>query len=89
MPSTFTDAQKVALEKAAEDAGVTVLQLLDEAGAAAATTTTTIWSGDSLHPDRTQLLVDLGASGLSLSLLSVREGLRPRGAHLRPRRLTL
>ncbi len=75
VPSTFTDAQKVALEKAAEDAGVTVLQLLDEAGAAAATTTTTIWSGDSLHPDRTQLLVDLGASGLSLSLLSVREGL--------------
>ena len=39
VPSTLTDVQKDALEKAASDAGVQVLQLLDEAGAAAATTT--------------------------------------------------
>ncbi|KAF9473533.1 actin-like ATPase domain-containing protein [Pholiota conissans] len=75
VPSTFTEEQKDALEKAAQDAGVTVLQLLDEAGAAAATTTTPTWSGDSLRPDRTQLLVDFGSSAVSLSLLSVREGL--------------
>ena len=47
---------------------------MDEAGAAAATTTTDIWS-TTLQPDRTQLVVDLGSSSLSLSLLSIREGL--------------
>jgi len=74
VPATFTDAQRTALEKAATDAGVNVLQLLDEAGAAAATTTTDLWS-TNLQADRTQLVVDLGSSSLSLSLLSVREGL--------------
>ena len=34
VPAYFDDAQRAALKKAAEDAGVTVLQLLDEAGAA-------------------------------------------------------
>ena len=74
VPVTFTDAQRTALEKAATDAGVNVLQLLDEAGAAAATTTTDLWSSN-LQADRTQLVVDLGSSSLSLSLLSIREGL--------------
>ena len=40
----------------------------------AATATTEIWSTD-LQADRTQLVVDLGSSSLSLSLLSIREGL--------------
>ena len=74
VPATFTDAQRTALEKAATDAGVIVLQLLDEAGAAAATTTTDLWSSN-LQADRTQLVVDLGSASLSLSLLSIREGL--------------
>ena len=74
VPATFTDDQRTALERAATDAGVNVLQLLDEAGAAAATTTTDLWSSN-LQPDRTELVVDLGSSSLSLSLLSVREGL--------------
>ncbi|KAF8154933.1 Hsp70 protein-domain-containing protein [Crassisporium funariophilum] len=74
VPADFTDAQRNALEKAATDAGVNVLQLLDEAGAAAATTTTDLWSTE-LQQDRTQLVIDVGASSLSLSLLSVREGL--------------
>ncbi|KIJ98332.1 hypothetical protein K443DRAFT_680856 [Laccaria amethystina LaAM-08-1] len=39
-PAWFSDTQRAALEKAASDAGVNILQLLDEAGAAAATTTT-------------------------------------------------
>jgi molecular chaperone DnaK (HSP70) len=75
IPSTFTDIQKDALEQAASDAGVKVLQLLDEAGAAAATTTTSEWMGENLSHDRTQLLVDLGSSTVSLNLLSIREGL--------------
>jgi heat shock 70kDa protein 1/2/6/8 len=74
VPATFTDSQRTALEKAASNAGVNVLQLLDEAGAAAATTTTDLWSFN-LQADRTQLIVDLGSSSLSLSLLSIREGL--------------
>jgi len=75
VPSTFTDVQKDALEKAASDAGVKVLQLLDEAGAAAATTTTPEWSAENLRHDRTQLIIDLGSSSVSLNILSVREGL--------------
>ncbi|KIM37662.1 hypothetical protein M413DRAFT_448433 [Hebeloma cylindrosporum] len=75
VPSTFTDVQKDALEKAVSNAGVKVLQLLDEAGAAAATTTTAEWSTENLSQDRTQLLVDLGSSSVSLNILSVREGL--------------
>ncbi|OBZ78710.1 Heat shock protein 70 C57A7.12 [Grifola frondosa] len=73
-PSWFDQAQKDALEKAAVDAGITVLQLLEEAGAAAVATTTGP-QPEELPLDRTQLLVDLGASALSLSLLSIREGL--------------
>lgn len=74
VPMWFTPTQKDALEKATTAAGVPVLQLLDEAAAAAVTTTSDLWS-PGLHPDRTQLIVDLGASSLSLSLLSVRSGL--------------
>ncbi|EKM60174.1 uncharacterized protein PHACADRAFT_246016 [Phanerochaete carnosa HHB-10118-sp] len=76
VPTWFGDEQKKALGDAASDAGVTVLQLLEEAGAAVVTTTLAPRSeNDSLPEDRTQLLVDLGASGLELSLLSVRQGL--------------
>ena len=67
VPGWFTQAQKDALEKAANDADIAVLQLLEEAGAAAVTTTSDA-TPDGLSPDRTQLLVDLGASALSLSL---------------------
>ncbi|KAI0089718.1 Hsp70 protein-domain-containing protein [Irpex rosettiformis] len=79
VPAWFTSEQKKALEDAATEAGVSVLQLLEEAGAAAvavlsnptapASTTT------SLSGDRTQLVVDLGSSALALSLLSIRQGL--------------
>ncbi|GLB39791.1 putative hsp70 protein [Lyophyllum shimeji] len=74
VPTAFTEAQKDALEKAATDAGVHVLQLLDEAGAAAVTTTSDIWAAE-LPADRTQLIVDLGSSSLALTLLSIRSGL--------------
>jgi heat shock protein 1/8 len=74
VPSWFDDAQRAALEKASEDAGIKVLQLLDDAGAVAATTTSGI-QPDGLSPDRNQLVVDLGSSSLELSLLSIRQGL--------------
>ncbi|EAU87115.1 dnaK-type molecular chaperone bipA [Coprinopsis cinerea okayama7 len=74
VPSWFTDVQREALEKAALAAGIPVKQLLDEPAAAAATSTTKEWSED-LPADRTQLVVDVGASGTSLSLLSIRQGL--------------
>ncbi|THU93426.1 actin-like ATPase domain-containing protein [Dendrothele bispora CBS 962.96] len=74
VPSHFTDVQKDALEKAASEAGVKVYQLLEEAAAVASTTTTEAWS-PNLSTDRTQLVVDVGASSLHLSLLSLRQGL--------------
>ncbi|TFK62385.1 actin-like ATPase domain-containing protein [Pluteus cervinus] len=74
VPSWFSDTQRRALEKAATNAGVEVLQLLDEAGAAAGVTSASSWTNSS-QADRTQLLVDVGASSVSLSLLSIREGL--------------
>ena len=76
VPTWFSDEQKKALEEAAKDAGVAVMQFLEEAGAAVVATTSAPRSEkDDLPEDRTQLVVDLGASGLELSLLSVRQGL--------------
>lgn len=72
LPSWFDDAQREAVIKAAEDAGVHVLQLLDDAGAVAVCTAA---GSEEISSDQTQLIVDLGASSLELSLLSVREGL--------------
>ncbi|KAF7294520.1 Sorting nexin-41 [Mycena kentingensis (nom. inval.)] len=72
-PPSFTDAQKAALKKAAEDAGVRVLQLLDETSAVLTTTTSPHWPGGA--EDRAQLVVDVGASSLSLSVLSLRSGM--------------
>ncbi|KZT68492.1 actin-like ATPase domain-containing protein [Daedalea quercina L-15889] len=74
VPTWFDDAQRAALTQAAEDAGIHVLQLLEDAGAAAVTTTTGL-TPQELSADRTQLVVDLGASSLELSLLAIREGL--------------
>ncbi|KAJ6624962.1 Hsp70 protein-domain-containing protein [Mycena sp. CBHHK59/15] len=73
VPPFFTQSQKDALKKGAEDAGVRVLQLLDEASAVLATTTSPQWPGGA--DDRTQLIVDVGASSLSLSVLALRSGL--------------
>ncbi|KAJ7132108.1 Hsp70 protein-domain-containing protein [Mycena epipterygia] len=73
VPPFFTQAQKDALKKAAEDAGVRVLQLIDEASAVLTTTTSPQWPGGA--EDRTQLVVDVGASSLSLSVIAMRSGL--------------
>ncbi|TFK33773.1 Hsp70 protein-domain-containing protein [Crucibulum laeve] len=76
IPTWFDTTQRAALAKAASDAGIPVLQLLEEAGAAAGTTTTPDWSSDAdLPQDRTQLIIDVGASSVNLTLLSLRSGL--------------
>ena len=80
VPGWFTPAQMDALQEAASAAGIRVLQLLEDAGAAALcaaanVSTTTTGQSSGVGPDRTQLVVDLGASSLSLSLLAVRQGL--------------
>jgi molecular chaperone DnaK (HSP70) len=78
-PGWFAYAQLGALQEAAEAAGIRVLQILEDAGAAAlcaaASVTTTTAQSTVVGPDRTQLVVDLGASSLALSLLAVRQGL--------------
>lgn len=72
IPAWFSETQKSALEVAAKEAGITVLQLIEDAGAVAATTTAL---PSTLPADRTQLIIDLGSSSLALSLLSIRDGL--------------
>lgn len=72
VPSHFTPPARQTLQKAAEAAGIPVLQLLDEAAAVAIAYT-------SLDPpsttDTISLIVDLGASSLDLSLLAIKQGL--------------
>jgi len=74
VPPWFTPSQRSALRKAATETGINVSQLLDEAGAVAAITSTPSWKS-TLPPDRLQLLVDVGASSTTVSLLSLRSGL--------------
>lgn len=72
VPSHFSAPARQTLQKAAEAAGIPVLQLLDEAAAVAIAYT-------SLDPpsttDTISLIVDLGASSLDLSLLAIKQGL--------------
>ena len=74
IPKWFEEVQREALIKAAEDTGVKVLQLIDDI-AAAALQSITIPTSPDLKEDRTQLVVDVGSSSLSLSVLSIRQGL--------------
>lgn len=75
-PSSFDDAQRAALEEAAKEAGINVLQLLDEDTAAVALLVdpdNQVNAG--VGTDRTTLLVDWGATDLMISLLSIKAGL--------------
>lgn len=74
VPTWFEEIQRVALIEATEDAGVKVLQLIDDVAAAALQSIATPASSD-LKEDRTQLVIDLGSSSLSLAILSIRQGL--------------
>jgi molecular chaperone DnaK (HSP70) len=81
VPAWWGAEQRVALEAAAKDAGIPVIQLLEEAAAATSTTTSAAWVGGDdyqiplLLPDRTQLIVDVGSTSTSFNLLSIRESL--------------
>ncbi|KAG8744774.1 Hsp70 protein that interacts with Zuo1p [Ceratobasidium sp. 414] len=77
--SAWNDAQKAALQRAAEEAGIKVLQLVDEA-AAAALAYFSAPAPDDAPPavksqDTTTLVLDLGAASLSLTLLSSKQGI--------------
>ncbi|CAE6434847.1 unnamed protein product [Rhizoctonia solani] len=75
----WNDAQRAALKRAAEEAGIKVLQLLDEAAAAALAYTDAPPVEDPSHAlksdDKTTLVLDLGAASLGLTLLSSKQGL--------------
>lgn len=79
IPGWFDESQRKALIEASNAAGIEVLQLLDEAGAVVVATSDLSSPADvkeiKVEADRTQLIVDLGASSLELSLVAVREGL--------------
>jgi heat shock protein 1/8 len=68
--SLWTHAQYTALLAAARATSIPVLQLLESAGA-----TTLSLSSVSPDADLTTLIVDLGQSGLPLTLLAMRAGL--------------
>ena len=74
VPPWFTPSQRSALRKAATETGINVSQLLDEAGAVAAITSAPSWKS-TLPPDRKQLVVDVGSSSTTISLLSLCSGL--------------
>ncbi len=73
IPSWFDENARAALAEAAVNAEIDVLQYLDEASAASLISVTS--PAKKLDADRNTLLVDLGQSALSLSLLSIRHGL--------------
>ncbi|KAG8939115.1 Hsp70 protein that interacts with Zuo1p [Tulasnella sp. 419] len=74
VPSWFDEPAKQALKRAAEGAGLKVLQLLDEAAAVViAYQERDAKTQDKL--DKITLVLDLGASSLNLALLSVNQGL--------------
>ncbi|PFH46694.1 hypothetical protein AMATHDRAFT_7507 [Amanita thiersii Skay4041] len=75
VPPFFSPTQRSALLQAARDASIPVLQLFEEAGAASVTTTSPTWSSIPISADRTQLLIDIGHSSTTISLLSLRSGL--------------
>ncbi|EJD46476.1 actin-like ATPase domain-containing protein [Auricularia subglabra TFB-10046 SS5] len=67
VPTWFSPEARAALTEAAEAAGIHVLQLLDEPGAAALL--------PRQDTDQTVLVLDAGASGVPLALLALRAGL--------------
>jgi heat shock protein 1/8 len=78
VPDWFDQTAKDALLECASAAGITVLQLLEDAAAAASMIVNpqeVAAQGPDLPEDRTTLLIDMGASSLALTLLSIAKGL--------------
>lgn len=77
-PSDFSPKQTAALAKAAEEAGIRVAQTISEVGAALnAYASTQIAEGDyaSLPADRNTVVLDVGGSSTSVTVVAVRNGL--------------
>ncbi|KAF8499402.1 Hsp70 protein-domain-containing protein [Gautieria morchelliformis] len=76
VPSWFTKSQREAVQGAAKEAGINVMEILDEDAAAASVV---LDSENDMNQgkssDRTTLLVDWGSTDLMVSLLSIRAGL--------------
>lgn len=81
IPSSFDNNARDGLIACAKDAGIEVLQLLDDIGAAASMIVEPIESSNEsqiderLPSDRTSLVIDIGSSVTHLNLLAIREGL--------------
>ncbi|KAF8507799.1 actin-like ATPase domain-containing protein [Hysterangium stoloniferum] len=71
VPAWFADIQREAVKEAAKEAGINILQLLEEDTAAAAV----LVDAPVEQADRTTLLVDWGATDVNINLLSIRAGL--------------
>ncbi|BGP47858.1 Hsp70 protein that interacts with Zuo1p [Rhodotorula kratochvilovae] len=76
VPSSFTDAQTDALLAAAKEAGITVLQTIPEAAAAlTAYAATEVADAEKLPIDRNTVVLDVGASSTTATVVAIRDGL--------------
>ncbi|SGY46088.1 BQ5605_C001g00381 [Microbotryum silenes-dioicae] len=77
VPTDFTPAQTKALVQAAEEAKITVVQTLDSAAAAlVAYHATELKETDKVPPvDRNSVVLDVGATSTTVSVVAVRQGL--------------
>jgi len=75
-PSDFSANQVAALAKAAEEAGLRVAQTITETGAALnAYASTEITEAEPLVADRNTVVLDVGGSSTSVTVVAVRDGL--------------
>lgn len=77
VPSAFTSAQTDALLAAAKEAGITVVQTIPESAAAlvAYQSTDVTSERDPLSIDRNVVVLDVGATSTTASVIAVRDGL--------------
>lgn len=77
MPTHFTPVQVDALVKAAEEAGIKVLQTINEAAAGLTAYSSTLLkeTTSSLPVDRNVVVVDVGGTSTSVTVVAVRDGL--------------
>lgn len=78
VPSDFSSVQIDALVKAAEEAGIKVFQTINEAAAgltAYESTLVTESSSEPIKADRTTVVVDVGGTSTSITVVAVRDGL--------------
>ncbi|KAK4703944.1 hypothetical protein P7C70_g2266, partial [Phenoliferia sp. Uapishka_3] len=79
VPADFSEAQRAAIVKAAEAAGIKVLQTVTEAAAALTAYHSTLLteeeSAETAGVDRNSIVLDVGGSSTSVTVVAVRDGL--------------